>query len=153
MDGVSEAVANLFLPLWKERNETTVAAARSFLTLEATRGQYLAGARDVAAIDPTAWVLDQALLDRPGVADAQLELFVDYQTNVGLYEGWHRYFRERQPKTLIPWGKNDPFFVEAGARAFLRDLPNAELALLDGGHFVLEEHAADIATRIIRTFA
>jgi ketosteroid isomerase-like protein len=148
MDGVSEAVANLFLPLWKERNDTTLAAARGFLTAEATKMQYTAGARD-----PTAWTLDQALLERPGVAEAQIALFIDYEKNVASYEAWHAYFRASQPKTLVVWGKNDPFFVQAGAEAFRRDLPSAEIVLLDGGHFALEEHATAIASHIARVFA
>ena len=96
--------------------------------------------------------LDQALLDRPGVAEAQLALFVDYQTNVAAYEAWHAYFRQYQPRTLIAWGKNDPFFLVPGAQAYLRDLKDAELVLLDGGHFALEEHAGAVATHIERTF-
>lgn len=152
MEGVSEAVAGLFMPLWKERTEENLVAARGFLTAEATKMQYTAGARDWAALDPTAWTLDQALLDRSGVADAQLELFVDYETNVALYDAWHAYFRSHQPKTLVTWGRNDPFFLEAGAEAFKRDLRDAEVVLLDGGHFALEEHAETIAAHIERVF-
>ena len=152
MEGVSEAVANLFMPLWKEQNAITIAAARSFLSAEATKMQYTAGASDVAKLNPDAWTLDQALLDRPGVAEAQLALFVDYQTNVAAYEAWHAYFRQYQPRTLIAWGKNDPFFLVPGAQAYLRDLKDAELVLLDGGHFALEEYAGAVATHIKRTF-
>lgn len=146
-EGISEAVANLFFPLWKEQNATTIAAARRFLTAEATKMQYLTGARDPSTLNPDAWTHDQALLDRPGVAEAQLALFVDYQTNVAAYDAWHAYFRKAQPRTLVVWGKNDPFFLVAGAEAYRRDLPSAEVVLLDGGHFVLEEHAAHI-TRV-----
>jgi pimeloyl-ACP methyl ester carboxylesterase/ketosteroid isomerase-like protein len=152
MEGVSEAVANLFLPLWKERNEKTLAAARAFLSAEATKMQYTAGARDPSQVDPDSWTLDQALLDRPGVAEAQLALFIDYEKNVGLYDAWHTYFRAQQPRTLVLWGKNDPFFLAAGAEAYKRDLPNAEVVLLDGGHFALEEHADAIADHIKGTF-
>ena len=152
MEGVSEAVAKLFMPLWKEQNATTLAAARSFLSAEATKMQYTAGARNPAQLNPDAWTLDQALLDRPGVAEAQLSLFIDYEKNVGLYEAWHAYFRAQQPPTLVLWGKNDPFFVAAGAEAYKRDLPSAEVVLLDGGHFALEEHADTIADHIKRTF-
>jgi pimeloyl-ACP methyl ester carboxylesterase len=152
MEGVSEAVAKLFMPLWKEQNATTLAAARSFLSAEATKTQYTAGARNPAQLNPDAWTLDQALLDRPGVAEAQLSLFIDYEKNVGLYETWHAYFRAQQPPTLVLWGKNDPFFVAAGAEAYKRDLPSAEVVLLDGGHFALEEHADTIADHIKRTF-
>jgi pimeloyl-ACP methyl ester carboxylesterase/ketosteroid isomerase-like protein len=152
MEGVSEAVANLFLPLWKEQNATTLAAARAFLSAEATKMQYTAGARNPAQVSPDAWTLDQALLDRPGVAEAQLSLFIDYEKNVGLYDAWHAYFRAQQPRTLVLWGKNDPFFLAAGAEAYKRDLPAAEVVLLDGGHFALEEHADAIADHIKRTF-
>jgi pimeloyl-ACP methyl ester carboxylesterase len=153
MEGVSEAVANLFLPLWRERNATTLAAARGFLTAEATKLQYTAGARDPSALDPASWTIDQALLDRPGVAEAQIALFVDYEKNVGQYDAWHAYFRAHKPKTLVAWGKNDPFFLRAGAEAFKRDLPDADLVLLDGGHFALEEHADVVASHIHRVFA
>ncbi len=153
MEGVSEAVAELFLPLWKERNEKTIGAARAFLSAEATKMQYTAGARDPSALDPTAWTLDQALLDRPGMAEAHLALFVDYETNVARYEEWHAYLRKHRPKTLVAWGKDDPFFLTAGAEAFRRDVPDAEVVLLDGGHFVLEESAERVAGHIVRAFA
>ncbi len=153
MEGVSEAVAGLFLPLWKEQNATTIAAARGFLTAASTKMQYTAGAEDPSRLDPDSWTIDQALLDRPGVADAQLQLLIDYEKNVGLYDAWHAYFRTHQPKTLIAWGKNDPFFLQAGAEAYKRDLPQAELVLLNGGHFALEEHAATVAEHIVRVFA
>jgi pimeloyl-ACP methyl ester carboxylesterase/ketosteroid isomerase-like protein len=152
MEGVSEVVANLFLPLWKEQNETTLGAARAFLSAEATKMQYTAGARDPARLSPDAWTLDQALLDRPGVAEAQLSLFIDYEKNVGLYDAWHAYFRAHQPRTLVLWGKNDPFFLAAGAEAYKRDLPDAEVVLLEGGHFALEEHGVAISDHIKRTF-
>ena len=152
MEGISEALAGLFLPLWKERNEQTLAAARSFLTAEATKMLYTAGARDPSSLNPDAWTLDQALLDRPGVAEAQLALFVDYRKNVAAYDAWHAYLRERQPRTLVVWGKNDPLFLAAGAEAFKRDLRDAEVVFLDGGHFALEEHAEAIAAHIARVF-
>lgn len=96
--------------------------------------------------------IDQALLDRAGVSDAQLALFIDYETNVALYESWHEYFRTQRPKTLVAWGKNDPFFVQAGAEAYKRDLPEAEIVLLDGGHFALEEYSELVAEHILRVF-
>lgn len=152
MEGVSAAVANLFLPLWKEQNAATIAAARGFLTAEATKMQYTAGARDASRLNPDAWTHDQALLDRPGVAEAQLALFVDYQSNVAAYDAWHAYFRKERPRTLIVWGKNDPFFLVPGAEAYRRDLPDAELVLLDGGHFALEENVDEVAAHIERVF-
>jgi pimeloyl-ACP methyl ester carboxylesterase len=152
MEGVSKAVADLFMPLWKEQNATTIAAAKGFITAEATKMQYTAGARDASALNPDAWTHDQALLDRPGVAEAQLALFVDYQSNVAAYDAWHAWFRKHQPRTLVLWGKNDPFFLVAGAEAYRRDLEEAEVVLLDGGHFALEEHAETIAGHIARVF-
>jgi pimeloyl-ACP methyl ester carboxylesterase len=87
-------------------------------------------------------------LDRPGNDAIQLDLLHDYQSNVALYDGWHEYFRTSQPRTLILWGKNDPFFTVEGAKAYQRDLPKAELHLLDTGHFALEEEGDFIAERI-----
>jgi pimeloyl-ACP methyl ester carboxylesterase/ketosteroid isomerase-like protein len=152
-EGISEALADLFVPLWKEQNDRTVGAAKGFLRAEATKMQYTAGARDAAALDPTAWTLDQAWLDRPGMADAQLALFVDYEKNVALYDAWHAFFRQRQPKTLVIWGQRDPFFLAAGAEAYRRDLRDAEVVLLEGGHFLLEESADVVAAHIARVFA
>ena len=93
----------------------------------------------------------QPLLDRPGNQDIQLALFYDYRTNVPLYPRWQRYFREHQPPTLIVWGEHDPIFPAEGAHPYLRDLPDAELHLLDTGHFALEEDGERIAD-LIRTF-
>ena len=152
MVGVGQPLIDGFLPLWKERNAATEGAARGFLKAETTQFQYTHGARNPAALNPDAWTLDQALLDRPGNDAIQLDLFVDYQHNVALYDGWHAYFRQQQPKTLIFWGKGDPLFVVAGAQAYLQDLPKAKLVLLDGGQFALEEHAAHVATLIKKNF-
>jgi pimeloyl-ACP methyl ester carboxylesterase len=140
------------MPLWKEQNPTTIGRARGFLTAEATKMQYRAGARNASKLNPDAWTHDQPRLDRPGVAEAQLALFVDDQTNVAAYEAWHAYFRKEQPRTLVVWGKNDPFFLVPGAEAYRRDLKDAELVLLDGGHFALEEHAEAVAAHIMRVF-
>lgn len=152
VEGVGKPVADVFLPLWKERNVATEAAARGFLKLETTQFQYAHGARNAAAINPDAWTHDQALLDRPGNDAIQLALFVDYQKNVGLYDAWHAYFRKHQPRTLIVWGRGDPLFVPAGAEAYRKDLPKAKLVWLDGGHFALEEHAAEVARLIKQSF-
>jgi pimeloyl-ACP methyl ester carboxylesterase len=94
-------------------------------------------------------------LDAPGNQDIQLDLFFDYQNNVKLYPEWQTYFRKHQPKMLVVWGKNDPFFTEEGAKAYTRDTPNAELHLLNTGHFALEEDGDEIAehmARFLRTF-
>jgi pimeloyl-ACP methyl ester carboxylesterase len=129
------------------------AAIRGFLTRETTTFQYTHGAGHPERISPDAYGHDQALLDRPGNDAIQLELLFNYQTNPPLYPVWQQYFRQHQPRTLLVWGKNDPFFTEAGARAYLRDLPQAELHLLESGHFALEELHEEIATRINRFFA
>ena len=96
-------------------------------------------------IDPAAWTLDQLFLDRPGSAEIQLDLFYDYRTNVALYPEFQAFFRSHRPPTLIAWGANDPIFPVAGAKAFLRDLPDAELCLLNSGHFALEDKLDEIA--------
>ena len=115
------------------------------LTLGATQWQYQHGTRHPERISPDNWLVVQPLLDRPGNAEIQLDLFYDYRTNVPLYPSWQTYFREHQPPTLIVWGKNDPIFPAEGAHPYLRDLPNAELHLLDTGHFALEEDGDRIA--------
>jgi pimeloyl-ACP methyl ester carboxylesterase len=152
VEGISEAFEPM-KPFWAERNAETEKAPRSLLTRETTIFQYTHGARNVEAVSPDAYTLDQMLLDRPGNDAIQLELLHNYTSNLALYDEWHAYFRSHQPKTLIVWGKNDPFFTVAGAEAFLRDLPKAELHLLNGGHFALEEHHGVIAEQIVRAFA
>jgi len=90
--------------------------------------------------------LDTALLERPGNKDIQLDLFLDYQSNVKLYPKFQEYFRKSKPPLLAIWGRNDPFFIAAGAEAFRKDVPNATVEFLDTGHFALETHAVEIAT-------
>lgn len=153
MAGVGEPAAQVFLPLWENRNAETEAAARGFLAAGTTQFQYLVGARDEAAISPDNWTHDQALLDRPGTDAYMLDLLDDYKTNVAAYDSWHAAFRAHKPKTLITWGRGDPFFTPAGAEAFLADLPEAKLVWLDSGHFVLDENAETVAAEIIDTFA
>lgn len=152
MEGVGEPVKQVFLPLWAERNETTEAGARNFLKAETTQFQYTHGAKNPSGLNPDSWTHDQALLDRPGTDAYQLDLLVNYQSNVAKYDEWHQYLRSHQPKTLIVWGKHDPFFIPAGAEAYRNDLPNADLVWIDGGHFVLDEHAAEVAAHIKRVF-
>jgi pimeloyl-ACP methyl ester carboxylesterase len=122
--------------------------ARELLTLPVTRGQYENGVRDPRLVAPDGWTLDQHFLDLPGRDRAQIELIMDYHTNVERYPQWQRYLREHQPPTLILWGRNDAFFTEAGAHAYLRDIPNAQLHLFDTGHFALEDRLDEIAPRI-----
>lgn len=135
-----------FTPAWKdlrtfwgERNEQSEAAVASLLSTDVVKFFYQHGTRNPAALSPDTWTLDLALLERPTNKAAQLELFYDYRNNPPQYPGWHQYFREHQPPTLLIWGKNDPFFGPDGATAFLKDIPNAELHFLDTGHFALEE--------------
>lgn len=145
MEGVSQAAADVFMPLWQKGDES---GALKMLLAETTKFQYTAGARNPSGLNPDAWFHDQAHLDREGSTARHMTMFKDYQTNVALYGEWQQYFRTRQPKTLIVWGKGDPFFGVAGAEAFKRDLPNAHVHLLDTGHFALEEDAAAIADLI-----
>jgi pimeloyl-ACP methyl ester carboxylesterase len=153
MAGVGAMPAQIFLPLWEKRDEASEAGARAFLAADTTKFQYQVGAKNVEAISPDNWTHDQALLDRPGHDAAHLNLLEDYKTNVAAYDSWHEAFHQHQPKALIVWGKNDPFFVPAGAEAFLADLPQAKLVWLDSGHFVLDENAATVAAEITASFA
>ena len=136
---------------WANRNPETEAATRALLTLETTRFQYTHGAKNPAAISPDGYTFDQLFLDRPGNQAIQLDLFYDYQNNLSQYPVWQEFFRKYQPPTLIVWGQNDPFFTVEGAKAYLRDIPKAELNLIETGHFALEEESAFIAQKI-RTF-
>ncbi len=135
-------------PFWANRNSETEKPVRALLTRDATIFQYTHGVADSDRISPDSYTLDQFFLDRPGNAAIQLDLLYNYQSNVALYDRWHEYFRKRQPRVLILWGKNDPFFTVEGAKAYQRDLPNAELHLIDTGHFALEDFSAFIAERM-----
>ena len=135
-------------PFWANRNTETEKPVRALLTLETTTFQYTYGAKNPKQISPDNWTFDQIFLDRPGNDAIQLDLLHDYNSNLAHYDGWHEYFRTSQPRTLILWGRNDPFFTAEGAKAYQRDLPKAELNLLDTGHFALEEEGEFIAERI-----
>jgi pimeloyl-ACP methyl ester carboxylesterase len=148
VEGISAAFEPL-QPFWANRNEETEKAPRTLLTKQTTIFQYTHGAKNPEAVSPDSYTFDQALLDRPGNDAIQLELFHDYTSNLALYDAWHDYFRLKQPRTLIVWGENDPFFTVPGAKAFLNDLPRAELHLIDGGHFLLEEQSEFVAGKII----
>jgi pimeloyl-ACP methyl ester carboxylesterase len=152
MEGVGDAPKKVLLPLWENRTPETEKAAREFVGLEGTKFQWLVGASDPDAINPDNWILDQALLDRPGTPDYQVDLLDNYKTNVALYPEWQAAFRAHRPKTLIVWGKDDPFFIPPGARAYLNDLPDAKLVWLDAGHFVLDEYAPQVAAEIKAVF-
>ena len=140
-------------PFWANRNAETEKPVRDLLKKETTIFQYTHGTKDISRISPDSYTFDQLFLDRPGNDAIQLNLLHNYQSNLTLYDGWHEFFRNRQPKTLIVWGKNDPFFTVEGARAYLRDIPKAELHLLDTGHFALEDSSEFIARQIIKLFA
>lgn len=133
---------------WQEPNAANRRAIRAFLTPETTRWQYLHGVPDETLVAPESYALDSALLARPGNDEIQLDLFLDYASNVALYPTFQEYFRTRRPPLLAIWGRHDPFFLPPGAEAFRRDNPNAEVHFYDTGHFALETHAQEIATAI-----
>jgi pimeloyl-ACP methyl ester carboxylesterase len=140
-------------PFWSNRNAETEKPVRALLTKETTIFQYTHGVKDTTRISPDSWTLDQHFLDRPGNDAIQLNLLHNYQANLPHYDEWHEFFRNKQPKTLIVWGQNDPFFTVPGAKAYLRDIPRAELHLLDTGHFALEDSSGFIAQQIVKSFA
>ena len=135
-------------PFWANRNSETEKPVRGLLSKETTIFQYTHGVADPDRISPDSYTVDQFFLDRPGNAAIQLDLLYNYQSNVALYDRWHEYFRNRQPRMLILWGKNDPFFTVEGAKAYQRDIPTAELHLIDTGHFALEDFSGFIAERM-----
>ncbi len=136
---------------WASGSTDDREALRWLTSLKATKWQYTHGVPDISVVSPDTWTHDQALLDRPGNQEIQLDLFYDYRTNIPLYPEWQAYFRKHTPATLVIWGKNDQIFVADGAAPYKRDLPDAEVHMLDTGHFVLETHAADTAA-LIRDF-
>jgi pimeloyl-ACP methyl ester carboxylesterase len=146
-EGLSEGW-NPIQKYWKAPTETNRAALRDFLAPQATRWQYVHGVTDESLVAPESFTLDSALLARPGNDEIQLDLLLDYASNVALYPKFQEYFRTRQPPLLAIWGRNDPFFLPPGAEAFKRDNRNAEVRLLDTGHFALETHAGEIAAAI-----
>jgi len=134
---------------WKSGSPADREAIRWLTTLKATNWQYATGYKDASLVSPDACTLDQALLDRPGNAEIQLDLFYDYRTNVPLYPAWHAYFSEYKPPMLITWGANDEIFPASGAAPYRRHLPHAEIHMLDTGHFALEDHGPRIAELIL----
>jgi pimeloyl-ACP methyl ester carboxylesterase len=133
---------------WKEPTAENRAALRQFLTPETTKWQYLHGVQDLSLVAPESYELDSALMGRPGNDEIQLDLFLDYASNVALYPKFQEYFRTKRPPLLAVWGNNDPFFLPPGAEAFKRDNPNAEVHFYDTGHFALETHVQEIASTI-----
>ncbi|MGZ4316432.1 MAG: alpha/beta fold hydrolase [Gaiellaceae bacterium] len=139
--------------LWRDRTPDTEAAVGSFLELDGVKLIYLQGHHDPERISPDNWNMDLHFLERPGAREVQLDLLYDYRTNVQLYPHWQELLREHTPPTLIVWGENDIIFAPEGAQAYLRDLPDAELHMLDSGHFALEDSLELIAGHIKRFHA
>lgn len=133
---------------WREPTRANRDAIRSMLQPETTVWQYTHGVTDPSSVSPDGYTLDNHYLARPGADEIQLDLFLDYASNVELYPAFQEYFRTHRPPLLAIWGRNDPFFLPAGAEAFKRDIPDADVRLLDTGHFALETHAGEIAAAI-----
>ena len=146
-EGLSEGW-NPIQKYWKQPTPENRATLREFIKPESVKWQYSHGIQDITALAPEAYELDSALLARPGNDEIQLDLFLDYASNVALYPKFQEYFRTRRPPLLAVWGKHDPFFLPPGAEAFKRDNPNAEVHFFDTGHFALETHAEEIASAI-----
>ena len=133
---------------WEDPSQTNRDALRAFLAPETTVWQYTQGVPDAKAVSPDGYSLDNFYLARPGADEVQLDLFGDYKSNVALYPAFQEYFRASKPRLMAAWGRNDPFFLPAGAEAFKRDIPNAVVRFFETGHFALETHAAEIAAAI-----
>lgn len=143
VEGVSDAFAPV-MAYWDEPTQAHRDALRGFLAPETTLFQYTHGVDDPSKVSPDGRNLDDFYLARPGNDEIQLDLLLDYQTNVALYDTIQAYLREHQPPVLAVWGRNDPFFIPPGAEAFKRDVPAADVRFVDSGHFALETHAAEI---------
>ncbi|MER5941976.1 alpha/beta hydrolase [Streptomyces sp. NPDC001928] len=143
-DGLSDGW-NPIRAYWKEPTQANRDAIRTLLEPETTVWQYTHGVTDQSSVSPDGYTLDNHYLARPGAHEIQLDLFLDYASNVELYPAFQEYFRTHRPPLLAIWGRNDPFFLPAGAEAFKQDIPHAQVQLLDTGHFALETHASEIA--------
>jgi pimeloyl-ACP methyl ester carboxylesterase len=130
---------------WEDPSAANRNALRTFLAPETTRWQYTHGVPDSADVSPDGMSLDNFYLARPGADEVQLDLFGDYKSNIALYPAFQDYFRTHKPPFLAVWGNHDPFFLPAGANAFKRDIPQADIRFFDTGHFALETHAESIA--------
>jgi len=148
-EGLSPFWGESIMPYWKEKNPETEKKIRGLLTLETTKFQYTQGFRNPEDVSPDSYTFDQMTLDRPGNAQIQLALFYDYQNNVKQYPLWHEMLRRVHPPVLAVWGKNDPIFLPAGADAFKKDVPDAEIHFVDSGHFALEEDVNAIANYVL----
>jgi len=138
---------------WQDPSHANREALRAFLAPEATRWQYTHGVADESWVSPDGIALDNYYLARKGADDVQLDLFLDYRSNVALYPTFQAYFRKHQPRFLATWGQHDPFFLPPGAEAFKRDIPHAQVRFFDTGHFALETHAQEIAQAIREFFS
>jgi pimeloyl-ACP methyl ester carboxylesterase len=147
LEGLSDGW-NPIRQYWQTPNQTNRDALRQLLTPEATLWQYTHGVSEIDAVSPDGYSLDDFYMTRPGAHEVQLDLFLDYADNVARYPEFQAYFRKHQPPVLAVWGRNDPFFLPAGADAFKRDIPGAKIVFYDTGHFALETHAAEIAAEI-----
>lgn len=147
LEGLSEGW-NPIRQYWQEPNQSNRDALRAFLKPETTLWQYTHGVTDKEAVSPDGYSLDDFYMTRPGAHEVQLDLFLDYASNVALYPAFQAYFRKYQPKLLAVWGRNDPFFLPPGAEAFKRDMPQAKVVFYETGHFALETHATEIAAEI-----
>jgi pimeloyl-ACP methyl ester carboxylesterase len=147
-----EGLGDAWAPIrkyWSEPSQENRDVIRqNILNFEGTRWQYTHGVTNPERVAPESYTLDAALLERPGNKDIQLDLFLDYASNVKLYPKFQEYFRQSKPPLLAIWGKNDPFFIPAGAEAFRKDIPDAEIRFLDTGHFAIETHFVEIAAAI-----
>lgn len=152
-EGLSEPGFALARAYWVDPSEANRDALRPFLTPETTLFQYTHGVSDPVLVSPDGRNLDDFYLARPGNAEIQLDLLLDYRTNVALYDRIHAYLRAHRPPLLAIWGRNDPFFLPAGAEAYRRDLPDADIRFVDSGHFALETHAAEIGAAMRKFLA
>lgn len=148
-EGFSAAWDGFRNALWINRNAETEKPLAAFNTPESIKGVYLAGAGHPELVSPDSWLSDSAFVSRPNNLRIQLDLFYDYRTNPPLYASWQKLLRDHQPKTVIFWGQNDPFFLPAGGEAFLRDLPKAELHRLNAGHFATEDNLPYIVSNMV----
>jgi pimeloyl-ACP methyl ester carboxylesterase len=151
-EGLSEGW-NPIRTYWAEPSVANRESLRAFLDPQTTIWQYTEGVSDASLVAPDGYSLDNFYLARAGAHEVQLDLFGDYKSNVAAYPVFQRYFKEYKPPLLAVWGKNDPFFLPAGAAAFQRDIPGATVRLLDTGHFALETHATEIAVEIRKFLA
>jgi pimeloyl-ACP methyl ester carboxylesterase len=152
VEAIDKEFAKGLFDYWEDRTEKNAQVLLDWLlTIEGTKWHYLHGVRDPSKISPDNWVLDQSYQDRPGNKEIQLSILYNSKRNLDVYADWQKYFRKHQPPTLITWGKNDGIFTIEGAELFKKDIPSAEIHLLDTGHFALEEEVNRIGS-LMREF-